>query len=232
MKQSSDFSLLVLLLFAVSATPCVASEAEPVDGDKKVENHTDAPGRIWSARGVVGPEGPLEADRGFRMPPPRIVNRVIDLLEDEVALTTEEGSETWMSEIFYTSQFNRIILRSSSEGEGIVTCEVGWRFGRGEAFRFSYPMQTFVQPVLPLSVPDGVPDLSLRQRQYYPYYAPDASSAEVRGLQARVRCTLWDARADYGRLEDDPGLIDPNPTDPVVPIVGSLTDVKVLLRRE
>ena len=227
MRLSIVLSLLVLFLFAVPATPSAATG----DGDKQLDDEPGISGRTWSARGGIGPEGPVLADRGIRLPSTRIVNRVIDLLDEEVELSSEAGSNTWESKIIYTSQFNRIGLRFSSAAEAAwISCRVAWRFSNGEEFQGSIPMITAAPLNPPQELPDGIADPSLRQS--YPFYSPQLDYTEVRGLQARVQCWLAQVRVgDFGRLGDDPPLTDPDPTDPI-PVTGSLTDVKVLLRRE
>jgi len=41
---------------------------------------------------------------------------------------------------------------------------------------------------------------------------PQLDFAEVTGLQALVRCSLFDVRIRYQNIGDDPSLVDPVPT--------------------
>jgi hypothetical protein len=143
-----------------------------------------------------------KADKRPAGPPPaRILNQVIDLLDNDVVLQMEAGERTWESAIFDTSQYNDILLRASTEVErGVIVCNLAWRFSRDQEFLVpGYEINRIPSPgddgtFVPLTPPTG----------------------PVQGLQARVIC----------EINPPPGG-DPGPE----PVVGTVSDVQVLLRR-
>jgi len=134
---------------------------------------------------------------------PPIHNKVLDLLDEELFLDSGETA-SWTSAPFSTARFNRAILKTASEVEnGFLRCFTEWQFTPDDEFQALGP---------PASVIGD--DVSLR---IVP--ATGADAYLVYGLRARVRCDLLPA-PDFGIGDSPP------------PATGSLTDVKVLLRRE
>jgi hypothetical protein len=164
----------------------------------------------------------------------RIENQVVDLLNEEIVLDSIDGPTVWESESFDTSDYNRIGLRFSTEmEEGFVTCRVCWKFSDDDDFRDGTPAVTLREGNLPYSPWNPFEigdDPSLRVR-VNPYFDPATDFSEVRGLQAKVKCSLSIIVIDFGDVGEDPGGDEPPEPEPL-DITASLTDVKVLLRRE
>jgi len=135
---------------------------------------------------------------------PPIHNKVLDLLDEELFLDSDGDTQSWISSPFKTSQFNRVILKVASEVEdGFLRCYLEWQFTRDDEFE-AFGTTTSV-------IGD---DINPR-----PIFSSGTDPHLVYGLRARVRCDLVPG--------PDFGIGDPPP-----PATGSLTDVKVLLRKE
>ncbi len=155
--------------------------------------------------------------------PPMVVNEVTDLLNEPVELEAGTDQDVWQSTAFDTSQFNVVVLHAVADvSDGCLSCRVAWQFGHDDPFQGAAPIIYLVAPPSPPDPPDpgdperpdGIPDL-------YRGGIPDEIGS-VRGMQARVVCeaSIWTPCVNIG--------IDPQiPTNPA----GTLTDVKVLLRR-
>ncbi len=141
---------------------------------------------------------------GARPGGPPVHNRVLDLLDAEVLLNSDEAP-SWFSEPFGTARcFTRVIVKTASEiDEGFLRCYTEWQFTDDDEFQpFDSTTGIIGDDVNPRIVPSGGNDAS-----------------DVYGLRGRVRCDLL-------------GAPDLGGGDPPPPATGSLTDVKVLLRRE
>lgn len=143
-----------------------------------------------------------------------IHNRVLDLLADEVVLDIGDTDAAWESEPFATDRFNRIGLRAAVAEDSLpVRCQVCWKFADDDACLDGMPLVH--APVLPtpgddLPRPQPTPPARLEALGFSPVY----------GLSARVRCRI----PDVVFIGDDPDAPDAT--------TATLTDVKVLLRRE
>jgi hypothetical protein len=184
-----------------------------------------------------------------------VVNRVIDLLNEDVALAATGGQAPWVSSPFDTSQFYTIGIRFSAETPNSrVTCRVSWRFAPDDAFLPGGPAMTLGSPVVSLdylpgsgdygawgnqqrTTPPSLPgemELPGHGRSSYPPHASwvlvpgerPTSFADVHGTSARVECSV-SPLVEYVQLGDDATL----PTPDAIPPTATLTDVKVLLRR-
>jgi len=133
---------------------------------------------------------------------PPIHNRIHDLLDEELFLSSDETA-SWTSAPFHTSRFNRVILKTASEVEsGFLSCYLEWQFAEDDEFEAFAATGTVIGD-----------DVNPR------ILVPAGSNPSlVYGMRARVRCDL--RGSDFGSSEPPP------------PATGSLTDVKVLLRRE
>lgn len=143
-----------------------------------------------------------------------IVNRVLDLLNAQVTLRTEEGADTWQSVPFDTSQFTRAGVRltavTTQTGVGIG-CTLAWQFSPDDAF----------QEGLPGSYSRVIYGDLGDDRTVLPLLLYPSGISEIQGTRARVVCRI--VSIGFGQ----PG--DP-PSEPPV-YEGTLSDVKVLLRR-
>lgn len=150
-----------------------------------------------------GPGNGHGAGSGPRAGGPPIHNKVVDLLDEEMFLNSDDAA-SWISEPFRTARFNRAILKTATEVDGgFLRCYTEWKFTPDDEFQALGPPPSVIgDDVTPRVVPSTGPDAYL-----------------VYGLIARVRCDLLPP--------PDFGVGDPPP-----PATGSLTDVKVLLRRE
>ena len=159
------------------------------------------------ALGRTAPEIPTVGEVTSSNPvPPRlrqpIVNRMLDLLDEEIFLEQVGGESEWESPSFDTSQFNQLILKVDSQASsGIVSCTTEWSFGGDDSF---VPGSTF---------PVFVGDDAQAQR-----FALGLTPQTVVGLRGRIRCSL--VGPDFG------GGGTPDPAN------GVISDVKVLLRRD
>jgi len=152
---------------------------------------------------AAGPgDNPGVRHAGARPGGPPIHNKVVDLLDE--ALFLDSDTPSWTSSPFVTGQFNRAILKTASEVEnGFLRCYIQWQFSTDDAFQTFGPRATVIGDDINPRIVD-----------------PSGADAHlVYGLRARVRCDL--------NPGPDFGISDPPP-----PATGSLTDVKVLLRRE
>jgi hypothetical protein len=146
-------------------------------------------------------------------PSPRVVNEVVDCLDRPADLDTETN-DTWESESFDTSQFTRIAVRMEgdvSEALASITCFVSWQFSPEDTFQGAFPL--------------AVVGLSFAQLGGVPPHGV----GEVTGTRAKVTCRL------QGPPRPGP-LIDPLGDQPEAgsqqaQVTGTITDVKVLLRR-
>jgi hypothetical protein len=184
---------------------------------------------------------------------------VLDLLGDDVALTTEGGETRWVSTAFDTSQFDRIGIRFSADtANGSVSCAVAWRFSDEDAFmpgaprmalgaavslmypygpdgyiRWLYPTQPAPGETDPAGDGDGGPLDPIDDPSLYP---GPAGGVLVLGPSpegfAEVQGTS--ARVECSLLElGRSGILgdDTGSGEPLPPAGVTLTDVKVLLRR-
>jgi len=197
------FASTVLAALAISAV-----SAEKKDKPTHPGGDSDATVADGAAPGrpatMASPQGPR-----------RIVNQVLDLLDRPVALDSETENDFWESEPFPTSQYNRIGIRADTEVEsGSISCSTWWQFTRQDEFRPGLPTTAATVPFIGEDprprgeVPDLRPDLFLG--------AP-SNFSDVFGLRAKIVCAL--APGDFGQF-------------PPAPSAGTLSDVKVLLRRE
>lgn len=189
-------------------------------------------------------ESPGEKPSGAEARSPRIDNRVFDLLDDEVVLDTQTEVAVWESMPFDTSQFNRIGLQFSADVEQApVTCRVCWRYSLEDEFTEGIPAVTRGNPVVPPDFgwigpddtqpsrprtterPDGTTDLYLEDPRLG--LSPSVDFTEVRGLWGQVRCSL--PMIEIVPIGDDQSISD---LPELIPLAATLTDVKVLLRRE
>ena len=139
--------------------------------------------------------------------PPKIRNRVLDLLDSEVVLDSATEYSTWQSQPFDTSQYNRVGIRvATQEDSDPVVCSLWWQFTRDDAF-------------LP-GPPSAAQRLVGDDSRLEPVVLAPIGFSEIYGLRARAVCQLI-LSPDFGRLDPPP-----SPTSAVV------SDVKVLLRLE
>jgi hypothetical protein len=130
-----------------------------------------------------------------------IVNRVIDLLDQTIALNTT-GVAQWESAPFDTSQFEWIGLHvSAASADGNVRCETAWRYSADD------------DPVLG---PPSSSTLTEINRGGFLLAVSAAPFSTVIGLEGRIVCRI--------ELGGDPRGDPPQAS-------GTITDVKVLLRR-
>jgi len=135
----------------------------------------------------------------------QVVNRVIDLLDQDVPLGVASSLEIWESRPFDTSRYTQIVLAvSGEEGTAPILCRVQWRFSRE---------QEFMGGAIPIAM---VGTQSPDPRTSVGVFGFPIASGEIQGLQAKVSCELNPA------LGNDPG---PSP------VASILSDVQVLLRR-
>jgi hypothetical protein len=173
------------------------------------------------------PDDPGAPGHSRPAPRPVPVNRIADLLDEEVYLETGTDQEVWESGVFDTSRFTVIGLRVSGEADsGCLVCAVGWQFGSDDPFEVSLPSDLIIAPIVvpdpdpgDRSRPDGFPDL-YPQRPGWPVGVPLTDFDGVRGIRAKVIC-----QAPLGC----PYVLGGDPTLPE-PSAGALGDVKVLLR--
>jgi len=217
MKRPSWIVLSSLLAFAAFAGPA-----------EHLRESGESDGAVSRGISVVEP-GPIAS-------PAPVVNRVIDLLDAPAELSTAQAAtQTWESRPFRTSQYNRIGLRFSSENEsGYVSCGVCWRYAATDACQDGLPIVVHAPPddgASGAGEPTGGVGL-VRTRLFYGVIGPTTDFSEVRGLEAQVRCTMLVSLADFGivQIGDDPNQAGDG-TEPTN-ISASLTDVKVLLRRD
>jgi hypothetical protein len=179
------------------------------------------------SHGKGRPDDPGAQGHSRRAVTPVPVNRVVDLLNEEVYLEDGSDRELWVSDVFDTSAFTIIGLRVSGEADiGCLVCEVAWQFGPDDPFEISVPSELIFAPIVipdpgpgEAPRPDAFPDLYL-QRPRWPIGVPLSDFAEVRGMRAKVVC-----EAPLGC----PYVLGEDPTIPQ-PSSGALSDVKVLLR--
>jgi hypothetical protein len=150
---------------------------------------------ITSARAASGKQPP--GKNRARPPAAPVVTEIVDLLDGKLFLDEETGETVWRSRVVDTSRFVRIGLRAYGDAQGLITCNVAWRFSEDDDFRQTVPWVWF---------------------GFTAYQGPDprVEHSEVRGLSARVICELRRSALDPGSS---------------LPASGTLTDVKVMLRR-
>ena len=163
--------------------------------------------------------------------PAPIYSRALDLLDGEHFMQLRSDSEEWVSESFDTSRFTRIGLKAgASDDSDLIVCRTEWSFGQRDGFTPGQPSVQLGTSSIRLVFPplgmrdgrDGVPDDDSRLVLLQPP-GPAVGLSEVAGQRARIRCRPA-VGGDFGRIID--------PRDPEVPPpAGTLTDVKVLLRR-
>jgi hypothetical protein len=130
-----------------------------------------------------------------------IVNRVIDLLDQTIALNTA-GVAQWESEPFDTSQFEWIGLHvSAASADGNVRCETAWRYSADDDAVLGPPSISTLTEINRGGAPLQV------------FFAPVSS---VLGLEGRIVCRI--------ELGGDPRGDPPQAS-------GTIKNVKVLLRR-
>ncbi len=109
-----------------------------------------------------------------RAPTRRVVNQVLELLDQPVFVELGTDHGVWESPAFDTAQFDSIVIKSETHpAAGYVFCEFQWKFGPDDWFPSS-------APVLPTS--------GNWQYQFEPsplFYVP------VQGLQGRVACLAF-----------------------------------------
>lgn len=138
--------------------------------------------------------------------PARIVNRVIDLVEDAIVLDSAAGDTTWMSRPFDTSQFTRAGIRLvTTEESDAVVCSLWWQFAPDDTF-------------LP-GPPSAGPTLIGDDVRPQPTGLAPIGFSSIFGLRARAVCRLL-------------VLLDFGGTEPPPPPTAVISDVKVLLRLE
>ena len=138
---------------------------------------------------------------------PKIRNRVLDLLDDEIVLDSATEHTTWQSQPFDTSQYTRVGIRVATEDDSDpVVCSLWWQFTRDDAFL----------PGPPSAAQRFIGDDS----RLNPVVLAPIGFSEIFGLRARAVCQLFPS-PDFGRL-------DPPPP----PASAIVSDVKVLLRLE
>ncbi len=139
-----------------------------------------------------------------------IVNKVIDLLDEPIAFSVTPGTIIWESAPFDTSQFSRIAIRSSASPDSFVWCQAVWQFTQDDEFLASGGMGYLVAGGL--------------------LFPSAGGPSEVAGLRGKIVCRASGriGVAHYPDLGDDRTRY---PTTDPEPVAGTLTDVKVLLRK-
>jgi hypothetical protein len=138
--------------------------------------------------------------------PPRIRNRVLDLLDDEIVLDSASEHTTWQSQPFDTSQYTRVGVRvATQEDSDPVVCSLWWQFTEDDTF-------------LP-GPPSAAPRLIGDDRRLELVGLAPINFSAVFGLRARAVCQLF-LLPDFGGPEPPP------------PASAVVSDVKVLLRLE
>jgi len=138
--------------------------------------------------------------------PPRIRNRVLDLLDDEIVLDSTTEHTTWQSQPFDTSQFTRVGIRvATQEDSDPVVCSLWWQFTDDDTF-------------LP-GPPSAAQRLIGDDSRLDPVVLAPIGFSQIFGLRARAVCQLV-LLPDFGRPEPPP------------PASAVVSDVKVLLRLE
>jgi hypothetical protein len=169
---------------------------------------TAAVGTLGAQSGSDQTPGRNRSDRaappGSGAPQPRIVNRVLDLLDEPVELESSADDPTWQSRPFDTAQFTRAGLRVATEsGSDPVTCSLWWQFTAEDEFLPA-----------PAERPTAIGDDS----RLDPVVSGPVVFSSIFGLRARAVCRV--VFPDFGQVPPPP------------PSAAVLTDVKVLLRRE
>ncbi len=164
-----------------------------------------------------------------------IVNRVIDLLDDDVSLSSGDVA-VWESEPIDTSQFNQIGIRVSGEASPFVECRTEWQFDAEDEFLAGGPRAFLGTNVIPGDFGRVDYDTGgLGDRQDYPggtddlfigLVAPRSNFGDVAGTRARIVCSIPVPTLLIG---DDPDVGQQG--DSADGPAATLSDVKVLLRR-
>jgi hypothetical protein len=202
------FAAAIMLVLAIS----LAGAGRPGSPHDEVTGNPDDASPM-AGKSKKGPQVPASS---------RVVNDVVDLLDDP-ALLEEANDDVWESAIFSTERYRRIFLHVLAESEnGSVACRVGWRFAPGDPFVYVHTGNINMGIVRPFE--GGAREVQRRPEFPDLWVQTVPSSAlwdpgEVRGLSARVRCVPYSSPG----LGEDPTVIEP--------VVATLTDVKVLLRR-
>lgn len=152
--------------------------------------------------------------------PGKIANQVIDLLDSGVSLDTEASRTLWESEPFRTSQANRIGIRVDVEMEsGSIQCWTGWQFTADDEFLPGFPTTWAPLPYIGDDIGTIGDDAGIRGERPDArlFYGSPGHFTEVYGLRAKIVC------------QANPG---PDFGGGAAPGRGTISDVKVLLRRE
>ncbi len=173
-----------------------------------------------------------------------IVNQVVDLLDDDVQLSSGDVT-VWESEPIDTSQFSRIGIRVSGEASPYVECRTEWQFTADDEFMAGRPNAFLGTNVIPgdfgrIDYDTNTP----RDREEYPddpslrpdfifftgsRLGPGDNFGEVSGTRARIVCSIPAPTVTIGDDLDvvTEGEVGDDPSEPT----ATLSDVKVLLRR-
>jgi len=225
MKRTAVPALVFLLVACVAAVPSWSASRPPI------ETRPAADGRIATAA-------------------PAVINKVVDLLNDEVQLSAS-GTARWESEVIDTSQFTRIGIRASGQTDSAILCTAEWQFSADDEFYASGPSTlvgghvfgTFGRIIYQVPGVGGDPSLSARVRQFYvpsqSVLGISSNFGEVAGTRARIVCSIPTTVVIGDDSDTDPfGTLPPGSGGEQAPdgpgdLVGptTLTDVKVLLRR-
>jgi hypothetical protein len=151
---------------------------------------------------------------------PKITNEVVDLLDSEVSLDTETSRTVWESEPFRTAQANRIGIRADLDMEsGSIQCSTWWQFTADDEFQPGLP--TMPPPLIFIgddlgTIGDEGEIVGERPRPGL-VLGPPTHFSDVYGLRAKIVCHV-NPGPDFGQGP--------------APARGTISDVKVLLRRE
>jgi len=111
------YGLAVLLLTAATGVVDAQSESVRTADHARSEKETPADVEAPNCR------------------PPRVRNRVLDLLDGEIVLDSATEHTIWQSQPFDTSQYTRVGIRvATQEDSDPVVCSLWWQFTRDDAF--------------------------------------------------------------------------------------------------